>query len=112
MAEMENQAEVVTEVVDTEIESVSSDKAEAKKNSKKSKKNEAEKPGFFARMKEKLKKFWKNYKSEMKKITWYTRKQTLNSTLLVLACMIIAAVFVGILDFGFSMAIEGLGKLF
>jgi len=71
----------------------------------------AKKPGFFKRMAERIKKFWKSYKSELKKITWYSRKQTFTSTLLVLACMGISAVFIGLLDLGFSKGIEGLGML-
>lgn len=109
MSDIENSTEPVSETVaDTEKSTVT---VEVKSTSKKAKKASEEKPGFFARVKEKLKKFWKNYKSELKKITWYSRRQTLYSTLLVLVCIIVAATFVGILDFGFSKAIEGLGSL-
>ena len=69
------------------------------------------KPGFFKRSLERIKKFWKSYKSELKKITWYSRKQTFTSTLLVLVCMAVSAIFIGVLDFGFSKGIEGLGML-
>ena len=69
------------------------------------------KPGFFKRSLERIKKFWKSYKSELKKITWYSRKQTFTSTLLVLVCMGVSAVFIGLLDLGFSKGIEGLGML-
>ena len=94
---IENEAttEEVTEVV-------------AKKNSEKP---AEKKPGFFKRAIERIKKFWKSYKSELKKITWYSRKQTFTSTLLVLVCMGVSAAFIGILDFGFSKGIEGLGML-
>ena len=78
---------------------------------KSEKKSEGNQPGFFKRAFEKIKKFWKSYKSELKKITWYSRKQTFNSTLLVLVCMVIAAVFIGVIDLGFSKGIEGLGSL-
>ncbi len=105
MSDIENSTELVNETEETVVAT------EVKVTEKKSKKASEEKPGFFARLREKLKKFWKNYKSELKKITWYSRKQTLYSTLLVLVCIIVAATFVGILDYGFSMAIEGLGKI-
>lgn len=78
---------------------------------KSSEKPAEKKPGFFKRAIERIKKFWKSYKSELKKITWYSRKQTFTSTLLVLICMGISAAFIGILDFGFSKGIEGLGML-
>ena len=99
MAENEK-IETQDEVVETESNAPKSEK-----------KSEGKQPGFFKRMMEKLKKFWKSYKSELKKITWYSRKQTFNSTLLVLVCMVIAAAFIGILDLGFSKGIEGLGAL-
>ena len=102
MAENEKNEQIETkdEVAETESNAPKSDK-----------KAENNQPGFFKRTLEKLKKFWKNYKSELKKITWYSRKQTFNSTLLVLVCMVIAAAFIGILDLGFSKGIEGLGAL-
>ena len=99
MAENEK-IETKDEVVETESAAPKSDKKPAN--------NEA---GFFKRTMERLKKFWKSYKSELKKITWYSRKQTFNSTLLVLVCMVIAAAFIGVLDLGFSKGIEGLGAL-
>ena len=58
-----------------------------------------------------VKEAWKGFKSELKKITWFSRKQTFTSTLLVLVCMIISAAFIGAIDFGFSKGIEGLGLL-
>lgn len=78
---------------------------------KANKKNADKKPGFFKRVFDRIKKFWKNYKSELKKITWFSRKQTFNSTLLVLFCMVVAAVFIGVLDLAFSNGLEGLGEL-
>ena len=102
MAENEK---IETEVVEEEVN------ATEPATKKSSDKPAEKKPGFFKRMAEKLKKFWKSYKSELKKITWYSRKQTFSSTLLVLACMVISAAFIGVLDLGFSKLIEGLGAL-
>ena len=102
MAEIEK---IETEVVEEEV----TDTAPATK--KGSEKPVEKKPGFFKRSLERIKKFWKSYKSELKKITWYSRKQTFTSTLLVLVCMGISAIFIGVLDFGFSKGIEGLGML-
>ena len=87
------------------------EETEATKPAKATKKDTEKKDNFFKRALERVKKFWKNYKSELKKITWYSRKQTFTSTLLVLVCMIIAASFIGVLDFGLSKGLEGLGSL-
>ena len=96
------------EKIETAEEEVVETAPVAKKNAEKP---AEKKPGFFKRTSEKIKKFWKSYKSELKKITWYSRKQTFTSTLLVLVCMGVSAVFIGLLDLGFSKGIEGLGML-
>ena len=62
------------------------------------KKPVSKKPGFFAR----LKNFWKETKSEVKKVVWPTSSQVLNNTLIVIAVVIIAAVFIGVVDAAFK----------
>ena len=41
------------------------------------------------------------YRSEMKKITWYSWKNVVRGTVFVLVCVLIIAVVVGLLDFVF-----------
>ena len=101
MAENEK---IETEVIEEEVAVATETKNNPEKPAEK-------KPGFFKRLGQRLKKFWKNYKSELKKITWYSRKQTFTSTLLVLVCMVVSAAFIGVLDLGFSKLIEGLAAL-
>ena len=43
---------------------------------------------------------------EMKKVTWPTRKETYNYTLLVIAISLGVALFLGILDFIFTKGLE------
>lgn len=45
-------------------------------------------------------KWFKDLKSEFKKVVWPSRKKVFNNTLVVLVVMVIASVFVGGLDFG------------
>ncbi|MCI9268987.1 MAG: preprotein translocase subunit SecE, partial [Lawsonibacter sp.] len=59
------------------------EKAVQAKKDKKSDKNA--KPGFFAR----AGKWFRDMKSELKKVQWPTRKQTINNTLIVIACVIV-----------------------
>ena len=63
------------------------------KKDKKSDKNA--KPGFFARMG----KWFRDMKSELKKVQWPTRKQTINNTLIVIACVVVVGVFIWLFDF-------------
>ena len=53
-----------------------------------------------------LKNFFKDYKSEIKKITWPSRQATFKGTAVVLVCLIISGVVVGLLDFGLAKLIE------
>ncbi len=59
----------------------------------------------------KIAKFFREYKSELKKISWYSRKDTINGSILVVVCIVLAAVVTGALDFGFSELLTWLGKL-
>jgi preprotein translocase subunit SecE len=68
-------------------------KTEEQKPAKSEKKKE-KKPGFFA----KAKKFLKELKSEISKIVWPTPKQVLNNTLVVIAVVLLSAVFIGLVD--------------
>ena len=70
-----------------------SDKADKAKKDKKSEKKS--KPGVFAR----IGKWLKDMKSELKKVQWPTRKQTVNNTLIVIACVIVVGVFIWIFDY-------------
>ena len=113
MAEFEDKdLEASEETSDETVEEVAvEEKSNTSVATKKAKKSEEKKPGFFKRLGARLKKFWKSYKRELKNITWYSRKQTFTGTVLVLVCMLAIAVVIGILDFGFSQGIEGLAKL-
>ena len=62
------------------------------------KKPVSKKPGLLAR----IKTFWKETKSEVKKVVWPTPKQVLNNTLIVIAVVIIAAVFIAVVDAAFK----------
>ena len=60
---------------------------------KKEKKTD-KKPGLFAR----AGKWFRDMKSELKKVQWPTRKQTVNNTLIVIACVIVVGTFIGLFD--------------
>ena len=95
MAENENKVEEV----------VSEKEAAAKDENKKATK--ARKPGFGSR----IKKFFKDYKSEMKKVAWYSKKQLIKSTGLVIVCLVVVSAIVSLLDVGLNGLIMWLGGL-
>jgi preprotein translocase SecE subunit len=52
------------------------------------------------RFREKIKKFLRVYKSELKKVVWLPWNQTKKSTLVVLVVMVAFAVVISLLDWG------------
>lgn len=45
---------------------------------------------------------------EMKKVTWPTKKETYNYTMLVIAISLAVAAFLGFLDYGFNLGLKEL----
>ena len=78
------------------------EKAVQAKKDKKSTKNA--KPSFFDR----ASKWFRDMRSELKKVQWPTRKQTINNTLVVIACVVVVGVFIALFDF---VAGEAIGLL-
>jgi preprotein translocase subunit SecE len=79
-------------------------KAEKKKEAKK----KDAKPGFFAR----AGKWFKEMKSELKKVVWPTGKQTMNNTVIVIVCCIVVGLCIWLFDWLASSVISALLALF
>ena len=73
---------------------------QAAKKDKKS--DKTAKPGFFAR----VGKWFRDMKSELKKVQWPTRKQTINNTLIVIACVIVVGICIALFDYVAGEAIK------
>ena len=61
---------------------------------------------------QKIKKFFKEYASEIKKVSWYSPKDTAKATGIVLVFLIVAAVVIGVLDFGFTKLVQLIADIF
>ena len=81
-----------------ENEKLEQTKQAAPKKDEKSEK----KPGFFAR----AAKWFKDLKSELKKVQWPTKKQTVNNTLIVIACVVVVGLFIWVFDFVATSVID------
>jgi len=57
-------------------------------------------------MLERLINFLKESRTEMKKVTWPTRRETINSTLTVIVISAVIALFLGALDFIFQFILN------
>ena len=66
------------------------------------------KPNFFVRAARGLAKWFREMKSEMKKVVWPDGKQLVNNTLIVLAAVLVVGIIVCVFDF---LAGKGLGLL-
>ncbi len=60
---------------------------------------------------DKIKKFWRDYKSEFKKISWPSKEDTAKSTLIVIVCIVAFMIAIAILDFVFSKGLTLLSHL-
>lgn len=61
---------------------------------------------------QKIKKFCKEYWSEIKKVSWLSPKDTAKQTGIVLVFLIVAAVAIALLDLGFTKLIELIANIF
>ena len=70
------------------------------------------KPNFFVRTGRALSRWFREMKSELKKVVWPSGKQLLNNTIIVLVAVLIVGVIVCLFDFVAGLGIDLLGKLF
>ena len=91
------------------IEKTSADAQAASKPAKAGKKaKKDEKPGFFQR----VARWFREMKSELKKVVWPTPKQTINNTVIVIVCVIVVGIFIWVFDALASGIIAALIVLF
>ena len=69
---------------------------------------EAKKKNWFARAWGAICRYFRELRSELKKVVWPTPKQVLKNTLIVLACVLIVGVFVWLFDFVARIGIDAL----
>ncbi len=69
---------------------------------------EAKKGKFFAR----LARWFREMKSELKKVVWPSKRQMLNNTLIVLVCVLIVGIFIWVFDFAGNAIVNGIITLF
>ena len=59
----------------------------------------------------KIAKFFRDYKSEFKKIVWPSKNDTVKMSIVVIVAIIVASIAIFLLDTGFGAAFSALGKL-
>ena len=74
-------------------------------------KKKSDKPNFFVRVVGRIKKFFKDYASEMKKIVWLPKADVRKNSILVVVTVLICAIAIGVVDLAFSSVIKGIAHL-
>ena len=69
------------------------------------------KPNFFVRTWAKMKKFFKEYVSELKKVSWMSWKDVKKNCLLVLCTIVAFAIAIGVVDATFGEILTGFAGL-
>ena len=69
---------------------------------------EAKKKNWFVRAWGGICKYFRELRSELKKVTWPTPQQVLKNTLIVAACVLVVGVFIWLFDFVAQVGIDAL----
>ena len=72
---------------------------------------EAKKANVFVRFFGAIARYFRELRSELKKVVWPTPKQVLKNTMIVLACVLIVGIFIWMLDWVAGAGITWLLKI-
>ena len=73
---------------------------------------EGKKKNWVARTWGAIRRYFRELRSELKKVVWSTPKQVLKNTLIVLACVLVVGVFIWVFDFVARFGIDALINAF
>ena len=73
---------------------------------------EAKKANWFVRAGKAVARYFRELRSELKKVVWPTAPQVLKNTLIVLACVLVVGVFIWLFDFVARVGVDALISLF
>jgi len=66
------------------------------------------KENFFVRTGKALSKWFREMRSELKKVVWPSRKQVVNNVLVTLACVLIVGIFIWVFDAVADFVVNGI----
>ena len=73
---------------------------------------EVKKENWFKRTWDKTKKYFRELRSELKKVVWPTHQQVLKNALIVVGCVLVVGVFIWLFDFVAQIGIDALISVF
>ncbi len=69
------------------------------------------KENFFVRAFHGTKKWFREMKSELKKVVWPTKKQVMHNVLITIGCVVVVGLLIWAFDLGSSFVVEGIISL-
>ena len=69
------------------------------------------KENFFVRAAKRVSRWFREMKSELKKVVWPSKNQMVNNTLVVIACVIVVGIFIWVFDFAALQVVQGIINL-
>ena len=73
---------------------------------------EAKKENWFKRTWGSIRRYFRELRSELKKVVWPTPQQVLKNTLIVAACVVVVGIFIWLFDFVARVGIDALIGIF
>lgn len=70
------------------------------------------KPNVFVRAGQRIKRWFREMRSELKKVVWPTKSQMVNNVIIVLVCCVIVGIFIWVFDAIANLFVQGLITLF
>ena len=68
----------------------------------------SKKRNIFVRAGSRIKRFFRELRSELKKVVWPSKSQMVNNTLVVLACVVVVGVFIWVFDAVAGLVVNGI----
>ena len=68
----------------------------------------SKKPNFFVRTGRAISKWFREMKSELKKVVWPTKSQMINNTVIVLVSVLIVGIFIWVFDAVGGVVVNGI----
>ena len=68
----------------------------------------SKKRNIFVRAGSRIKRFFRELRSELKKVVWPSKSQMINNTLIVLLCVVLVGVFIWVFDLVASLVVQGI----
>ena len=87
-------------------------KAVQSTEAKPAKKDKAKKPNAFVRRIKAIGKYFREMKSELKKVVWPSRKQVIRNTLVVILVVLVLGILIWIFDWLAAAVVKALVNLF